>query len=126
MLIPKNIFLLQRGKYRSSDNDGTFGGGKNFDHENDELFSSQNPKSSLNKRFISSIISDNFAEDGPLYSRIFIDAFIPSLEGNRIFPLFNYGCAEKRERSNKDFYERKRKLSQKQLPVVGTEDSWNV
>lgn len=72
------------------------------------------------------MISVNFAEDGPLYTRIFIDAFLPSLEGNRIFPLFNYRCAEKLERSNKDYYERKRKSSQKQLPVVGTEESWNV
>lgn len=62
----------------------------------------------------------NFTEDGPLHTRIFIDAFLPSLEGNRIFPLFNYRCADKIERTSQNFYEKDRKRLAKQLVAVST------
>lgn len=68
------------------------------------------------KRLIERILT----EDGPLSTRIFIDAFLPSLEGNRIFPLFNYRCAEKIERSDEDFYEKNRKRLHKHLSAVSS------
>lgn len=59
-----------------------------------------------------------FTEDGPLYTRIFIDAFLPTLESNRIFPLFNLRCAEKIERTSENFYENSRKRTSKKLGAV--------
>ncbi|XP_037048685.1 uncharacterized protein LOC119083148 [Bradysia coprophila] len=76
--------------------------GKIFD-DNDKRFTSQNPK-----------------KDGPLSARIFIDAFFPSLEGNRIFPVFNYRCAEKIQRANNNFTERNRKRLNNQLAPVSS------
>lgn len=61
----------------------------------------------------------HFTDDGPLQQRIFIDTFQPSLEGNRIFPLFNFRCVEKIERNSKDFYEKKRN---RKLGVVSSEE----
>lgn len=57
-----------------------------------------------------------------MHSRIFIDVFLPSLEGNRIFPLYNYRCADKIERTSKDFYEKNRKRLNKQLLPVSSSD----
>ncbi|KAG4074855.1 hypothetical protein HA402_009280 [Bradysia odoriphaga] len=76
--------------------------GQNFD-ENDKRFMSQNPK-----------------KDGPLSARIFIDSFFPSLEGNRIFPVFNYRCAEKIQRVSNNFTERNRKRLNNQLAPVSS------
>lgn len=106
--------------------------GTNVDYNDDydqdcikdgKFFSSQNPKSlyfhPLIHRTLILIEQINFTEDGPFHTRIFIDAFLPSLEGNRIFPLFNYRCADKIERTSQNFYEKdSRKRLTKQLVAV--------